>query len=272
MSDRSPFYTPFYPGGFAPQKPPRAKSLEETQTHLQTGQPFAVRPGGASHSVFEGPSTHFAPTEGTVWTQLVASSQVPKQSTQYERLFPQFNISELTRANKALVAGHSDSLSPEPNTWHHKPYSQPAALTATLLRVNEATTAFGEEASRDPRLNAGTGLMAEALHQKWSARSDGAEVDTGALLSHLTSKYPQLDTVKKMRGQQESPLEEQIAESRHNSAVSAGQRAIDKGKAFGGDGTISWHAVNEHVQRKFAKHGLGEVPGGWITELRARYA
>lgn len=51
MSDRSPFYTPFYPGGFAPQKPPRAKSLEETQTHLQTGQPFAVRPGGDRKSV-----------------------------------------------------------------------------------------------------------------------------------------------------------------------------------------------------------------------------
>jgi len=267
MSDRSPFYQ----GGFTPYEPPRVKSLSQAQPYLHSGDPFAVRPGGSSHSVFEGPSVHFAPSEGTVWTQLVATSPVPKQSTKYEKLFPQFHISELSRANKALVAGHSDSLSPEPNTWHHKSYSQPAALTATLLRLNEATTAFGSGKSHDSGLNAGTGLMAEALHQKWSARSGGGEVDTGALLSHLTSKYPQLDTVKKMRGQKESPLEHQIAESRHNAAVSAGQRAIDTGKAIARDGSISWHAVAEHVQRKFAKHGLGDVPGGWAAELRERH-
>lgn len=267
MSDRSPFYQ----GGFGSYQPPRVKSLSQAQPYLQSGDPFAVRPGGSSYSVFEGPSVHFAPSEGTVWTQLVATSEVPKQSTKYENLFPQFHVSELTRANKALVAGHSDSLSPEPNTWHHKPYSQPAAFTASLLRLNEATTAFGSERSRDPGLNAGIGLMAEVLHQKWSAKHAGDGVDTSALLSHLTAKYPQLDTVKKMRGQKESPLEHQIAESRHNAAVSAGQRAIDTGKAIARDGSISWHAVAEHVQHKFARHGLGDVPGGWAAELRERH-
>lgn len=262
----------FYPGGFAPQIPPRAKSLRDVQEHLETGKPFAVRPGAASHSVFEGPSVQFAPKQGTAWTQLLATSQVTKQSTKYEKLFPTFHISELTRANKALVAGHSDSLSPEPNTWHHKPYSQPAAFTATLLRVNEATTAFGSEASLHPAHNAGTGLMAEALHQKWSARSAGGTIDTSALLSHLTSKYPQLDTVKKMRDQEESPLEYQVAQSRHDAAVSAGQRAIDKGIARSPySGEINWQQVGEYAQRKFAKHGLGELPGGWAAALRARH-
>ncbi len=261
----------FYPGGFAPQTPPRAKSLHDVQQHLQSGGPFAVRPGGASHSVFEGPSVHFAPTDGTGWTQLVATSQVTKQSTKYEKLFPTFNVTELTRANKALVAGHSDSLSPKPNTWHGKAYSQPAALTATLLRVNEATTAFGSLASHDPGHNAGTGLMAEALHQKWSAKTTGDTVDTGALLSHLTSKYPQLDTVKKMRDQKESPLEQQIAQSRHDAAVSAGQRAIDKGIGWTAHGGIGWQQIGEYAQRKFAKHGLGELPGGWAADLRGRH-
>ncbi len=261
----------FYPGGFAPQVPPRARSLGDVQRHLETGGPFAVRPGAASHSVFEGPAVHFAPTEGTGWTQLLATSQVSKQSTKYEKLFPTFEVSELTRANKALVAGHSDSLRPEPNTWHHKPYSQPAAFTATLLRVNEATTAFGSEASRHPEYNAGTGLMAEALHQKWSARSAGRAIDTGALLSHLTSKYPQLDTVKKMRDQEESPLEHQIAQSRHDAAVSAGQRAIDKGIGRGAGGEISWQRVGEYAQQKFKKHGLGELPRGWAAALRERH-
>jgi hypothetical protein len=254
----------YFTGGFEPQKPLRAKSLSQARDLSAVGQSFSVQPGASTSSFFEGAGSHFARTTSTAWTQQVGAPST-KMSTKYTSLFESMDIKDLSRANKALVAGHSESLSPMKgvNTWKDKKtYSDAGQAAAALLRVNEATTAFGSE-SMGTQHDAGAGLMAEALHQKWKAKSQGGAVgNMPALLREMTTKFPQLDTVEKMRKAGAPALRQQIDTSRMNAAVSAGQRAMDKG--------LSGSHVGEYVQRKFAKHGLGAVPGGWAKMLAAR--
>lgn len=261
MSSRD---TPLLGGGFEPQNPPRAKSLDQARSLSQMGVPFVIRPGGSGTSVFEGLKTQTAYTTGKQWTQQVA---VPStgESTKYENIFPKIEVTDLTRANKSFVAGHSDMLSPQTgiNNWRGKSYSDSGLLGASLIRVNETTTAFGQESMGSDTHDAGTGIMAEVLHQKWSAKSAGATLtDTNALRGHLETKFPQLVSVDKMRTQSDIGLRNEITDSRMMAAVSAGGRALDKGYQ-------SWQ-VGEYVQRKFAKHGLGSAPGGWAQQLKTR--
>lgn len=254
---------PFFPGGFSPSTPPRARSLSQARRMTEGGTPFAVRPGSSSHSLYEGPATHFAPSKGTVWTQQYAKSD-SGDSTQYRNIFPSIAVTDLTRANKALFKGGSDSLSPTPDTWRGKPYAPAGMMGATLLRVNETTTAFGSTSMGSTTHDTGSGIMAEVLRQKWSGKSLGSKaLDTTTLLETLTEKYPQLDTVEKMRGRGAEALVAQIADSRFEAAVAAGQRGRVK--------RLSAWQIGEYVQHKFAKHGLGQVPGGWADELRRRH-
>ncbi|RDS82903.1 hypothetical protein DWU98_07130 [Dyella monticola] len=250
-----------FSGGFYPIVPQRVKSLASVQQASWESQPFVVRPGASQSRVYEGSTTQIAPTQGTSWEQHIAT---PSQdmSSKYTSLFPSLlGVSDLGRANKALVKGGSDTLSPEPgkNIWRGKSYSPQAQLTATLLRVNETTTAFGKESLGSPTHDAGTGIMAEALAIKWQAKTQGQEVNTTKLGVHLTEKFPQLDTVEKMRKQGPDALVGQIAQSRMNAAVMAAQRGHAKGKSD----------INEYVQRKFAKHGLGQVPSGWAAKFKS---
>lgn len=250
-----------YSGGFNPIEPPRLRSLKQVQQAAWETQPFTVRPGASASSLYEGVSTQIAPTQGTSWQQHVAT-QSEGLSTQYANLFPSLSgPSDLTRANKALVKGGSDTLSPEPgrNVWRGKTYSPQAQATATLLRVNETTTAFGKESMGVPTHDVGAALMAEALTIKWTARNQGATPDMRAVGAHLTQKFPQLDSVEKMRRQGPEALVAQVAESRMGAAVSAAQRGAAKNKPD----------LNEYVQRKFAKHGLGPVPSGWAAKFKS---
>lgn len=250
-----------YSGGFNPIEPPRLRSLKQVQQAAWETQPFAVRPGASASSLYEGVSTQIAPTQGTSWPQHVAT-QSEGLSTQYTNLFPSLSgPSDLTRANKALVKGGSDTLSPEPgkNIWRGKTYSPQAQATATLLRVNETTTAFGKESMGVPTHDVGAGLMAEALALKWTARNQGTTPDMRAVGAHLTQKFPQLDSVEKMRKQGPDALVAQVADSRMGAAVSAAQRGQAKGKSD----------LNEYVQHKFAKHGLGPVPSGWAAKFKS---
>lgn len=261
MSSRD---TPLLGGGFEPQKPVRAKSLGQARNLSQMGVPFEIRPGGSSTSVFEGLKTQTSYTTGKQWTQQVA---VPStgESTKYKNIFPKIEVTDLTRANKALVAGHSDMLSPQMgiNNWRGKSYSDSGLLGASLIRINETTTAFGQESMGSDTHDAGTGIMAEVLHKKWSAKSVGQMLtDTDALRGHLETKFPQLVSVDKMRTQGDFGLMGEIADSRMKAAVSAGGRALDKGYQ-------PWQ-VGEYVQRKFAKHGLGSVTGGWAQQLKTQ--
>lgn len=249
-----------FSGGFYPVVPQRVKSLASVQQASWESQPFVVQPGASQSRVYEGSTTQIAPKQGTSWEQHIATPS-EEMSTKYTSLFPQLlSASDLGRANKALVKGGSDTLSPEPgkNIWRSKSYSSQAQLTATLLRVNETTTAFGKESMGSPTHDAGAGIMAEALAVKWHAKNQGQEVNMQALGTHLTQKFPQLDTVKKMRDRGPDALTGQIAESRMSAAVTAAQRGQAKGKSD----------INEYVQRKFAKHGLGPVPSGWAAKFK----
>ena len=241
-------------GGMDPKAVQRVKSLASAQKLSQVHEPFRIQPGGSSLSVFEAPKTHILSSKGTHWEQQVATPS-SKLSTKYEKLFPALQATDLTRANKALVKGGSDSLSTMPgsNTWRGKPYSDRGMLTASLLRVNEASTAFGVESMGTETHDVGRGLMAEVLREKWSAKSSSTSLNMGRVLAGLAEKYPQLDTVEKMRAQGSDKLLAQVADSRMGAAVSAALRGRQKGVSD----------INEYVQRKFAKHGLGPVPGGW---------
>lgn len=252
-----------YDGGLAPASAKRLRSMKEVTRHVaqDDAQPFQVRPGASASSTYEGTTTHIAPSHGTVWAQLVAMPS-ENMSTQYANLFPALRgVSDLTRANKALVRGGSDTLSPArgENTWHGKSYSPAAQTTATLFRVNESTTAFGADAMRSPERDVGAGIMAETLSLKWQAKNRGQTPDMREVGAALTRKFPQLDSVKSMRGQGSEALIAQVADSRMAAAVSAAQRGRAKGKSD----------INEYVQRKFAKHGLGEVPKGWAARFRS---
>ncbi|TJZ64621.1 hypothetical protein [Chitiniphilus eburneus] len=251
-------------GGMNPEKVPRVKSLGEARMASQTGETFKVQPGGSSFGVYEGWNTHVAYTQGTSWSQQVATPS-STMSTKYKSLAPNLNMTDLTRANKALVAGHSDMLSPPSggNNWRGKTFNDQGALTATLLRVNEASTAFGHQSMGVDTHDAGTGMMAQVLSEKWAAKSQKASSpDMATTFAGLTKKFPQLDTVEKMRGQKTDPLVQQIADSRFGAALAAGQRGLDKGHGA---------HLGEYVQHKFNKHGLGQVPGGWADALRARH-
>ncbi len=255
---------PLLGGGFEPQKPTRAKSLGQARYLSQLGVPFEIRPGGARTSIFEGLKTQTAYTTGTQWTQHVAVARTG-ESTKYKNIFPKIEVTDLTRANKAFVAGQSDMLSPRKgiNNWRGKSYSDSGLLGASLIRINETTTAFGQQSMGSDTHDAGTGIMAEVLHQKWSAKSAGTTLtDTKALRGHLETKFPQLVSVDKMRDQGGVGLMNEITASRMRAAVSAGGRALDKGFQ-------PWQ-VGEYVQRKFAKHGLGSVPGGWAEQLKTQ--
>ncbi|GAA5787213.1 hypothetical protein [Chitiniphilus shinanonensis] len=251
-------------GGMNPEKVPRVKSLDEARAASQSGNVFKVQPGGSSFGVYEGWTSHVAPTTGKYWWQQVATPS-STMSTKYKNLAPELHMTDLTRANKALVAGRSDMLSPPSgsNNWRGKTFSDRGLLTATLLRVNEASTVLGPEVMGSDTHDAGTGLMAQALSEKWSAKSQKlASPDMATTFAGLTKKFPQLDTVEKARAQKTEPLVQQIADSRFSAALAAGQRGLDKG--YGAH-------LGEYVQHKFNKHGLGQVPGGWADELRARH-
>lgn len=241
-------------GAFNKQVVPRVKSLSQARDRSLSESPFQVRPGGSGFSVFEARKTHIAPTMGTSWLQQFATPSV-KMSTKYEKLADVTGISDITRANKALVRGGSDSLSPTRgiNVWRDKQYSDSGALTASLLRINETTTAFGPESMGSPTHDAGTGIMSELLAQKWEARSAGTGIDTKSTFESLTGKYRQLESVDKMQTQGKRGLVDQITSSRMRAAVAAGQRGYDKG----------FSDLSEYAQRKFNKHGLGQLPKGW---------
>lgn len=250
-------------GGFGTITPTRVKNLSDIRQASQGYTPFSVQPGNSSTSVFMSWTSQHTPSQGGYWEQQVASSSVTKQSTQYTKLAATHTLTDLTRANKALVKGGSDSLTPMKDSWHGKAYRPSAMLTATLMRVNETTTAFGHEAMGVPSHEVGSAMMAEALSRKWAAKNTGASVPSmGDTLSHLTEKFPQLDTTKKMRAQGEDNLLGQVSASRLNAAVEAGMRGVGKGLQ-------SWE-VHEYVQKKFNKHGLGELPTGWGEALRNR--
>lgn len=259
---------PFYSGGFHPPKPQRVRSLSEARSITDSGMPYTVRPGTTTHGFLEGPQSQHATSEGTLWVQQYGKIE-GGGSTKYEKLFPKMTISELTRANKALVKGGSDSISPGPNSWHGKSYAPSAMTAATLLRINETTTAFGSHSMGSPTHDAGTGLMADVLSEKWDSKSrmgtDWSEhaVDMPALLKQMTEHYPQLHSVEKMRRQGQEGLVNQIVDSRMEAAIAAGRRWLDKGKG--------WGEIGEYVQRKFKKHGLGAPPKGWAEALRERH-
>lgn len=256
-----PVQTGPFSGGFNPIVPKRVKSLASAQHASWESHPFVVRPGASDSRVYEGSTTQIAPQQKTSWEQHIATPS-EEISTAYTNLFPSLlSASDLGRANKAFVKGGSDTLSPErgKNIWRDKSYSPQAQLTATLLRVNETTTAFGKESMGSTTHDVGTGIMAEALALKWHARNQDKTLDMTAAGVHLTEKFPQLDSVQKMRRQGPEALVAQVAESRMNAAVMAAKRGQAKGKSD----------INEYVQRKFAKHGLGPVPGGWAEKFKA---
>jgi hypothetical protein len=150
--------------------------------------------------------------------------------------------------------------SKKPNAWHEKTYSPSAMTAATLLRFNETTTAFGDAGFKQVETNVGAGIMAETLHQKWSARNEGRGFGMKGLQNVLESAYPQLKSAEHMRKQGEIPLKNQVLQSRMSAAVSAAQRAQLKGH----------EDVDAYVQHKFEKHGLGAVPQGWSDALKKK--
>lgn len=250
-----------YTGGFGSYPPPRAKNLNQGISLIQGGSTLNVKPGSTSHGFLEGPTTQFQYSKGNVWGQLIGESE-SGISTKYRELVNGYSVQQLTRANKALVKGGSDSLVGSPNTWHGKSYTNSAMTTASLMRLNETTTAFGDTGFNQTHTDVGTGIMAEALSQKWSEKSSGTQHDAKRLLSTLESKFPQLVSVDAMYKQGQEALMSQVQESRMSAAISAGIRGFDKGKS-------NWE-VGEYVQKKFAKHGLGPVPRGWMDAVVGR--
>jgi hypothetical protein len=249
---------PNFGGAFNPQPVPRVKKLSVAQSYSQGFNSFYVQPGGSNFKVFEGSTSQIAPSQGSEWMQQVAKPS-KKMSTKYSALAKASNVTDVTRANKALVRGNSDTLSPERgvNVWREKQFSNEGAMTASLFRINEPSTALGPESMGDPSYDAGMGIMAELLSQKWQAKS--ADKPIGRMdnvLPTLTDKYPQLDSVARMRTETtEEGLSGQISQSRMDAAKAAAARGIQKG--------VGPSQLNEYVQRKFNKHGLGPVPKGW---------
>ncbi|WP_369925572.1 hypothetical protein [Xanthomonas sp. NCPPB 2632] len=249
-------------GGFHPEETVRVKKLKTLQSATWESQPFVIRPGGSTARTYETRTSQIAPTKGTSWEQYIATPS-GDMSTTYKNLFPRLDgASDLGRANKALVKGGSDSLSPTPgkNTWRGKTYSDQAQVTASLLRFNETTTAFGKEALNVPTHDVGTGIMAEAMARKWQAKQENTALDMRGLGAHLTSLFPQMDTVEKLRKQGGHALVGQIATSRMSAAVAAALRGQAKGKSD----------LGEYVQRKFNKHGLGQLPAGWAAKAKGQ--
>jgi hypothetical protein len=250
-----------YTGGFGSYKPPRARNLNQGISLIQEGRTLNVKPGSTSHGFLEGPTTQFQYKHGNVWGQMIGESE-SGISTKYRELVNDYSVEQLTRANKALFKGGSDMLVGSTNSWRGKSYTTSAMTTASLMRLNETTTAFGDTGFNQTHTNVGAGIMAEALSQKWSEKSSGTEHDAKRLLSTLESKFPQLVSVKAMHKQGQEALMSQVEESRMSAAISAGIRGFEKGKP-------NWE-VNEYVQRKFAKHGLGPVPRGWMDAVMER--
>ncbi|GAB3029822.1 hypothetical protein GCM10027285_10400 [Oleiagrimonas citrea] len=262
-----------YTGGFGGRRPRRFKSLRRARQGLRK-QPEKlesafVRPGGSQSGVYEGFTSQLAPSKGEVWDQWKLTAP-DTASTKYTRLFENLEgLSDLGRANKAFVKGGSDMLQPTPglSLWRGKPYSSEAQATAVLFRVNEPHTALGGSSMGSEESDAGLGLMAEAMAQKWKhssrqqhlPREDRTQVSPTKALKHLTKLFPQLDSVQKLRRQGEQGLVDQIAASRIKAAKHAGRLGQAKG--------VPEHRLSEHVQRKFNKHGLGQVPGGWKSKL-----
>ncbi|KGI78854.1 hypothetical protein [Oleiagrimonas soli] len=262
-----------YTGGFAKTPTKRMRSLEQSRRSMREyakgmSSPF-VRPGGSKSGVFEGFKSQVAPSKGTMWEQWKLTAP-DTSSTKYTELFKSMStLSDLGRANKALVKGGSDMLSPTPgeSLWRGKSYSSEAQATATLLRLNEPHTALGGSSMGSERHDAGTGIMAETLAIKWKNSSnqqhlnkqDRTPVAPSKALGRLEARYPQLDNVDKLRVQGQSGLTDQIASSRMKAAVQAGRRGLAKGQPD--------HSLSEYVQHKFNKHGLGQVPGGWKRQL-----
>ncbi len=249
-------------GAFNSYTPPRANSLQQARQLAHEGHAFAIRPGGAQTSIFEGVKTQIAYSQGKVWNQYFAASSTG-ESTKYENIFANIGVKDLTRANKAFVAGNSQNISPprDTNTWKQNSYSDSGLLGAALIRINESITAFGTQSMGHPAFDAGTGIMAEALSRKWAARTAWQSLDSKKLLRDMTAKFPQLKSVDEMRKKSsESMLSNQIQSSLMEAAITAGDRALEK--------KIS--DVGGYVQHKFNKHGLGPVPGGWAEALKQR--
>lgn len=244
-------------GAFAPIELKRVKRLASVSDTLKNSSAFEMKPEGTEFSVHEGVTPQIAPTQGTKWDQLVAKPS-KKMSTEYKSLFPALESpSDLSRANKALISGGGITKKKESGrgAWRAgKSYSHEAQLTATLLRVNETFTAFGNEWGSAEH-DVGAGMMSEALARKWKARNKGVDLGTKELGEHLTNKFPQLDTVEKMRKEGPGALRDQVAKSRMKAAVAAARRGREKGKSDGD--------IDAYVQHKFAKHGLGDAPSGW---------
>ena len=246
-------------GAFNKQPVPRNKSLFDARLSSQGSSPFLVKPGGSSFGVFESYTTHITSSTQQSWEQQIAKP-TRKISTKYEKLAVGTSITDISRANKALVKGGSDSLSPKSgvNTWRDKTYSDAGMMTASLFRINETSTAFGASMMGSTTHDVGTGIMSELLGKKWNAKSKGRDVPSmEEALPNLTRKFPQLDSADAMLKQGESALLAQIGQSRMKAAVAAARRGQEKG----------WSDLNEYVQRKFRKHGLGPVPKGWGEQL-----
>jgi hypothetical protein len=250
-----------YTGGFGSYQPPRARNLNQGISLIQDGRTLNMKPGSSSHGFLEGPTTQFQYKHGNVWGQMIGESE-SGISTKYRELVNDYSVEQLTRANKALFKGGSDMLVGSSNSWRGKSYTTSAMTTASLMRLNETTTAFGDTGFNQTRTDVGTGIMAEALSQKWSEKTSGTQHDAKRLLSTLESKFPQLVSVKAMHKQGKEALMSQVEDSRMSAAVSAGNRGFDKGMS-------NWQ-VNEYVQKKFAKHGLGPVPRGWMDAVMER--
>jgi hypothetical protein len=250
-----------YTGGFGSYQPPRARNLNQGISLIQDGRTLNMKPGSSSHGFLEGPTTQFQYKHGNVWGQMIGESE-SGISTKYRELVNDYSVEQLTRANKALFKGGSDMLVGSTNSWRGKSYTTSAMTTASLMRLNETTTAFGNTGFNQTHTDVGTGIMAEALSQKWSEKTSGTQHDAKRLLSTLESKFPQLVSVDRMYKQGKEALMSQVEDSRMSAAVSAGSRGFDKGMS-------NWQ-VNEYVQKKFAKHGLGPVPRGWMDAVMKR--
>lgn len=254
----------WYGGGFNPQKPQRVKTHQAAVSQTQQGlTTFSVRPGSSTHSVMQTPTSHPARTQGTSWNQQIATPS-QRMSTKYDSLFKNLSTTDLGRAHKAYIRGGADTMpSTQTDHFHGKSYSGAAMQTAVQFRLNETTSAFGSGSFGDPTRDAGQGIMAEVMSQKWSARAQGHTAPAVSdFQDKLIGKYPQLDTVDKMRNAGPEALSKQIQQSRFEAAVAAGVRGYQKGHGS---------QIGEYVQAKFNKHALGQLDSGmagWAAQAQ----
>lgn len=206
---------------------------------------FAVQPAGRESFVTEARVTHVRPKTMEAWEQYKAGRS-DQGSTAYENFLGGVSVTDVTRANKALVKGAAG-----------KKYGYAGQVAATLFRINEPYTAFGAAGLAQTKKDVGAGIMAEVLKQKWDARKLGAP-DPEVGLAALRRRYPQLIDADRAVP---ATLTKQIASSRLEAASSAEKRAAHK--KIEGEGN-----VRAYVAMKFERHGLGAVPGDWAPTLK----